>query len=464
MRTRRVEPETNPPARRVQRSPKALLTVLGVLLLLVPLKAWGSGEPDEVTLTGTVEGEHLDTFSEEGSFDGWVLRTSRNRYYRLVMPDTGNEGGEPSLAMGDFIQVTGRLDEKMSTLKVEGSAIEVLGKAPPGAALAPTGVQNVLVIVIDLSDGVVSCTVPQVEDIWFTPAVPNTIDKLYRATSFNDMSLAGDVARVTLPNRSVTENCLGGARFMWASEAQNLLASTYNLSSYDYFMHVVPSTTNCPPGITVPGGPWAWVSQCANSQAYSHELGHQFGMGHADGKWTNGIVYPYFDHSDTMGAYQHRLNAPHLEEMGWIGGANIINVSGSGGTYFIDPLYKSMNVFSFARMLKIYDPQVGENLYVSLRDDDGPFDSSLDPGFVDALSLHHYKSPGWPSNKSTVLLDKVSSGQTWCAYNDTLKIRHLGAMGTGAAVEVDIHPCFNSPFQCIPLPDPDCPGGSPSSN
>ena len=163
-----------------------------------------------------------------------------------------------------------------------------------------------------------------------------------------------------------------------------------------------------------------WVRGCNFPDTFQHEMGHNFSLRHA-----NSPSQEYADTGDIMGFATgsiRKLNAPHVEDMGWLDQTEPYYKSLSGiGVYDETLLALGRDYVGDPRtqILKIFVPSLGQHVYVSYRDRHG-MDATLSPNY--AFETHvHQSSQGTAS----ILRATLDDNQTFNLAIDGITIRQL---------------------------------------
>jgi hypothetical protein len=408
------------------------------------------------TLTGTVYLDVVDDFTSDGlpseAAPQLVLRTDSGEPVAL---------GDPDGVLADLgcarVEVSGAAD-KSGVFRVETAACVDGGEEPTGYEPdAVTTTRDALVIRINMTDSSVGPSEAYLDAMLFGPSA--SVDEFFALSTFGGERLQGDVVSVAIPFSASTCNVF--ERFDWASAAEAQAAIMgFPASAYDRIIYVLPDASVCPwAGIATQGGKWSWIRDNTDPHVYAHELGHNRGLGHANGLWEC-VAYPYFDRSDAMGLDYIRFNAPHLEQAGWLDPSDVVEVTTSG-TYTLEALHRTADGVP-PRALKIWDPSAGANVYLSLREPVGDYEAPMTPDIASKISVHRFLDPMTTlSDRPTLLVDALSVGQDYWFADGTVRVRFLADFGSTADVQITVHPCYMAVPVChAPPPPPTGCGGT----
>ena len=256
---------------------------------------------------------------------------------------------------------------------------------------------------------------------------------------------------------AATTGCNWGS---WRTLAENAAnADGANLASYTNVMFVFPNTSACGwAGLGYVPGNITYLNGNISVQVMTHELGHNFGLGHsnADNCVVNGtrvmIAAPadcesvsYADPFSTMGNNALRHNhGSHLGELGWLAPEEKA-IAVPGNTYTITPYFGGAG-------LKLVRVPRGDGSFFDLdtRMRYGAFDTFTagSPVTVGTTIRIGYgtASPTW-SPKATLLLDSkpgtasladapLAVGKTMTDPVSKLSITTLSAGASGVVVQV----------------------------
>ncbi|MES2970842.1 MAG: NBR1-Ig-like domain-containing protein [Patescibacteria group bacterium] len=347
-----------------------------------------------VSLSGELEVLGFDNFKldKDGKPEPDVSKWEHHEEFNLKAADGQKyrlefAGPEPELLTGSKVNIRGRKDG--STIKLAsrgGSDFEVTYKALPHHSPRKTAV-----ILITWADNPVKpvdvATIKRqiFGTEWLNPGSEEPpVNLYYRETSYNERSLTGKInpdgdvfGWYAVPTTS--KNCFYG---YWRTEAYEMAtAEGHDLSGYDNFVYLWPdgnyAATNCGfSGIAQVGGNTAYAGIVNSRGIYpwvlAHELGHNFGARHANGRFcydTNNLPVAmsanckdieYQDAYNVMGNSNYlQMNATHKSVLGWLQPSNTQTVTATGD-YSLTPLE---NGDSSVKQLKIIQPAKGKTYY-----------------------------------------------------------------------------------------------------
>lgn len=315
------------------------------------------------------------------------------------------------------------------------------------------GDQRTLVLLVNFQDNPQQpWTVDQVQDMIF-----GKVNDFVKENSFGQTWLSGDVhGYYTLPINSSCDYKGFESYITAAAEADGIDTSSYLRKVYIY-----PKVENCGwSGMgTVGGNPSrAWINGAFRLNTIGHELGHNFGLHHAQalecGSNTVGGTcynYSYGDTLDIMGTSNGHFNAFNKEQLGWIKPLEqeVITVTNSG-TYSLEPYETApAGVAKGLRIKRGTDEASGQPLwyYIEYRQPIG-FDSFLEgqTGITDGIVFHAVTGDDLssvqlldmtPNSVNSDLIDAaLVAGNTFEDIEAGITITTEWADSTGASVHV----------------------------
>ncbi len=307
----------------------------------------------EQTLEGELEVFYEDYEDHSKSRLRHVLNTSEGFievHGSSQSPINAIQSGAKVRARGwKFKDVADKLDalvvadeaDGLSVLAQDSTGTVTASTTTSSAALSNTfGEQRTLVLLVNFQDNPQQpWTIDEVQDMVF-----GKVNYFYKENSFGQTWLSGDVhGYYTLPINSSCDYKGFESYITAAAEADGIDTSSYSRKVYIY-----PKVENCGwSGMgTVGGNPSrAWINGAFRLNTIGHELGHNFGLHHAQalecGTNTVGGTcynYSYGDTLDIMGTSNGHFNAFNKEQLGWIKPSEqeVVTVTNSG-TYSLEP-------------------------------------------------------------------------------------------------------------------------------
>jgi hypothetical protein len=367
---------------------------------------WNAGTP--ISVTGVLTIMYADDFAHQRAELIHNLSEERTgKTFRLQF-DTG---APAQLRSGMRITARGRvLESEIYLAAADATSVTVTGSAP-NSATAITGNQKTLVMVANFRDKVLDplvagadCSTNAIGDRMFTDPSGQSVDALYRETSFEGVSFSGTVIGTFTIDAASTDACDTSA---WARalDAQ-ALASGVDSTAFNRKVYVLPTNT-CPyAGIAevalTPSR--AWIFSCDRTRVYGHELGHNLGFQHASTDASE-----YGDDSDLMGMMGglKPFNAPHKWQAGWLTESKTTSVT-APGTYNVAPLPLSGSVVSLPQMLRASRPGTPDSFYVSYRHGTG-FEANTCCDYLERTSVHRWAG----GVAKTYLVAALADGETF---------------------------------------------------
>jgi len=358
-----------------------------------------------------------------------------------------------------------------STESTEGYTLSVLSTAPTNTI----GEQKTIVMLVNfINDPTEPVSKEDVERIMFADPGDQSVDDFYRENSFDQAWFSGNVyGWYQYYYSSDTYPCQYQSWAQFAdSEAEN--RDGVDLTQYARKVYVFPNSGGC--GLsgmgTLGGSPSkAWIFSPLSPRVYTHEIGHNFGVHHADLLRCDGVAIDdyancdqieYGDLYDIMGGrrsttfagYRGHFNVPHKVAVGWIPQSQIEVVTpetlSSDGIYTISPLEEESTE---TQAIKISKTDTQEDYYLEYRRPTG-FDSGIPDRMTDGVGIHIWNgvvqektklvdaTPESPFSKDEALRDNISF------YDSTniIGVTQLGHDENSVTVKIRFEP--------IPIPPP----------
>jgi hypothetical protein len=360
---------------------------------------------------------------------------------------------------GTRISVQGRLVGAELYVAASETPVVALRENAAISSAMVAGEQRTLVIVANFTDATVECTVPDIRRRMFDDSNNLCVAALYRAASLGSVTFSGEVVGPFVLPFSRDGLCDISA---WAASAQTqATAAGVNVSDFSRLVYVMPQNSCAAAGYgTVGGAPsHAWVFTCHLNGVFAHELGHNLGLDHAATPESE-----YGDTTDPMAFSEgtlRGLNAPHLQQMGWLPETSL-QVLDQDGLIAIAPLATDPTSLSGPRVLAIGKPDTQEYYDLSYRMPLG-FDQFIDSSYHERLSIHRYKGDG--SSTRTWLLAGLADGETFSDEPNGIAITLDGHGSSYAMVRVVLTPTcvMSSPTVAVtPLSQTGSPGSTVS--
>ena len=260
-------------------------------------------------------------------------------------PVAADAGGETYILCGPSHAL--RLNEQLIQAEVAGDSGG--GGGEIAASPATEGNKRLILIRVDFSDVPGE---PMSDAIGIS--LISGLNDFYSESSFGRSSFAlnGSGSVITPTFRMPQTAAWYGANDAYVqlrTDARNAAASGgYTLSSYNYDLICFDNVPGWGwAGLGYVGAPGSWLHGYFTVGVAGHELGHNYGLNHAN-FWdtgvegvfsTNGTSIEYGDNQDTMGSANggaYHFNARYKRYMNWLKGGETTNVT-VGGTYRIYP-------------------------------------------------------------------------------------------------------------------------------
>ena len=304
--------------------------------------------------------------------------------------------------------VLGEEQESLSLLAQDSSSTTTTASV---AETSTVGEQSTLVMLLNFQDNIQQpWTTSETQDLVF-----GKVNDFYKENSDGQTWLKGEVVGYyTLPIDSTCDS--------WnihVSAQQMAEESGVDVSSYTRLIYIFPKNDSCGwTGMGTLGGTQtrAYINGSFTMNTIGHEMGHNFGLHHAE--YLNCkdniigddcLAVTYGDNMDIMGAYgvEGHFNAFNKEQLGWLSTdlENIVEAN-TDGSYVIEPYETSLlGSVKGVKVPRGVDPNTGEKqwYYVEYRQAIG-FDDFLStkPGITSGVVIH--SSPE-SSSRGSQLLD-----------------------------------------------------------
>lgn len=346
---------------------------------------------EEVKLEGELHILHKDDFKNRISKNFYYLNTKEGKKYQLYFIGEG-----PSLFSGTKVKVHGiKIENKIAIPSLKEVDFKIISpdiakvvenkeftgyfikKVPnfkkiKDASLmkSPPIIKKVAIILFNFqNDQSQPFTKDSVRETVFTDQ--DSVNSYFKEVSFGKLDLKGKIRNdgdifgwYTIPFDNSGDLC---SFETWSSSVDLMVQEEgINLGDYDNVIYTFPPTIACAAGYADFGGSRVWINGFTMS-TISHELGHNFGLGHANaynclsgdqrvsiGNSCNSLEYG--DRYDVMGSNDISLNIKnshlnnyHKNQLGFFGLSNIKTITKSG-KYFIYPIEKPL---IYAQVLRI---------------------------------------------------------------------------------------------------------------
>jgi chitodextrinase len=360
---------------------RALQVLAGMLLaaaIAAPASAASAGGVTTEQLTGILDVAYVDTLEHVEGKDTYAYQLrGRSRTTPVVLGQ-----GEAVELAGSRVELTGkRVDGALRVAGTRhGQGIRVLERATPkkGAWAAETSGTNLVgsgggagsistmavgtartlaVVLVNFSD---KTTQP-----WTKARITEQVEtgtasvkRFFEEEAKGGLTFDADVLGWYTIDATST-GCSSKWQTTYHDQATaKAEAAGVDLDAYTNVMYMWPALSDCGfAGVAYVGGKWSYINGTDSVQVLTHELGHNFGLGHANGlTCTSGggevmIAAPadctvdyYADPFSTMGNNALRHNTGMgLVDMGLLATSERV-VGGPGNTYTIAPYFASAGV------------------------------------------------------------------------------------------------------------------------
>lgn len=333
--------------------------ILG-LLIGVPTVAASEGS-QVVTLSGTLSTVHEDALGTGAEQDQFSL-TANGVSYRLQFADGGpnGENGAAVTVSGKLVGNTLYVGSTATSLRVtRHAAVSSITKASTGTPVIGAAVTNteggspatvsIATVLLNFSNlATKPFTASQVAQAVYGET--GSAKAFFEEESKGRVTITGSVfGWYTIP--STTANCDWGT---WTSQAKTAAtAAGVDFAKYTHIVYIFPSASTCGfAGLGYVPGTVSVLNGNISVQVLTHELGHNFGLGHANSVdcYENDVKVAistaanckeraYADPFSTMGnnALRH-VHASQLGELGWLADTEKV-IGAPGNTYTVSSYF-----------------------------------------------------------------------------------------------------------------------------
>ncbi len=383
------------------------------------------------------EGTYIERISED--FSEQDNTPTLINQESLLIADDGTEYSlqfvdksvKEELTSGNRIKVRGKQQgNTITNAKAEDLSIQrsssITGMAASG------GSTKILAIMGNLPDMQVGCSVDQVKNILFSRLEgARSVRNAYNYVSYGKMDITGDVA-----GTAAISNCKDFATLDSFAQSQG-----YSASGYNKIIYVTPSKCISWGGIREKK---LQVSSCGSVFVFTHELGHAFGMYHANRyDDSTGTTIEYGDNTDFMGTgCIGCLNAPHRNQMGWLPSGKVVKPA-SNSMHNLAPLeIKNPTATTLPLALQMPNNFLRSTYYVSYHYGDSIANPILS-GMSRSGTTTLYDQPR--QNSFTSLEASFGDGQTFEDPNNGYTFKQISHDQNKGVVQVAFgaaNPCY----------------------
>jgi chitodextrinase len=350
----------------MRKSLQLLIATALAVLIAAPVMA-SSAAAQVVTLNGTFSSVHEDALGTYHESDHHFLQVGADQY------ELQFSGQAPSGETGALVTVTGELDGHTLVVGSRPSAFRIRREGPISAvtsraAAITSATSSAQGHTVQTSGGAVATAKIAAVLINFTDlhTTPYSTSQVASALSGSSTSV-----KAFFEEESKGRMTVSGAVFGWYTINATTTACNWtnwvtlgtaaanaagaNLASFTNVMFIFPNTTQCGfAGLGYVPGTVTLLNGTLSVQVMTHELGHNYGLGHANAidcsvsgtrvslsSAANCTEKTYADPFGTMGNNALRHNpGSQLGELGWLGASEKV-VGAPGNTFTIAPYFST---------------------------------------------------------------------------------------------------------------------------
>lgn len=335
--------------------------------------------------TGTIERIVMDDFDHKTSIEYYQFR---QRGTKKVFSFPSNWRPPSRISPLAKIKLKGKLNRKKRTIKPRQRIVRRLSKNTP-RQIPVQGNKRLIAAIVDFDNASAPCSEAFWRDGFF--GGEGSVAEVYNTISSGLVSFQGTVVSgINVPGEH--ENC--DYEFVQQYTEQQLIARGFDPDSYDHIAVLTPPMSCNFIGLSeLPGKRVLYQGRCPTRagtlRTILHEIGHNYGLHHASAiDEDTGASNTFGDFSDFMGGGKTRLNAPHLNYLGWLPEERAVEEE----VNTLNPLYPLLpsliNLHSKFPSL-VYFPGTIRNtpLYASFRKKSNS-EEELSVYFADRIHLH----------------------------------------------------------------------------